>query len=415
MPIPEQDNPVTRQTMAYLAAIDRTNSGLRAFTDVLAAQAMATARACDANPIGPLCGMNIAIKDNIDTAPARCIAGLPHLQGRRASEDAAVVASLRAAGAVILGVTATDSGAFGVTTPEVTNPAMPGHIAGGSSGGSAVAVAARLCDAALGTDTGGSVRIPAACCGVYGFKPTHGTIPMAGIRPLTDSFDHVGIMARSITTIRKIAAVLAPQRPVVQPPGKPRIAIPWGNLAGTDPDILTCLHSLQSKLRSKGFTVVETVLPPLDAVLEVHIGLSLAEAATFYADLAAKDRQGLPDAMKTGLAMAQALTATQKSDLIARRATLLAAMDQIFRTTDHLLLPTLPIQPPLIGASTVMMGAKPTDTLNALIRFTAPFNQTGHPALAFPWQDPESGLSCSLQLVGQRHSDLLLLDFANTF
>jgi aspartyl-tRNA(Asn)/glutamyl-tRNA(Gln) amidotransferase subunit A len=408
----DQTNPVLRQTMAYLAAIDRANPGLRAFTDVLAAQALAAARVCDANPAGPLHGLNMAIKDNIDTAGAICSAGLPHLQGRRASGDAAVVAALRAAGAVILGVTATDSGAFGVTTPDVTNPALPGRIAGGSSGGSAAAVAAGLCDAALGTDTGGSVRIPAACCGVFGFKPTQGAIAMAGIRPLAHSFDHVGVLARSIPAIRKVVATLAPQLCAAQPAHRPRIAIPWPNLIGTDPAIMACLYSLQSQLGCAGYRIHEITLPDLDDILAVHIGLSLAEAAAFYTDLSAKDRAGLPAAMHTGLALGCALTANRRSDLIARRTAILAKIDRLFDAADYLLLPTLHIQPPLVGAGMVTVEGKTFDVLTALIRFTAPFNQTGHPALAFPWANPENGLSFSLQLVGRRFADLPLLDFA---
>jgi aspartyl-tRNA(Asn)/glutamyl-tRNA(Gln) amidotransferase subunit A len=413
MPNPEHANSVVRQTEDYLAAIDRANPTLRAYTDVLTTQALTDAQATDANPTRPLHGLNIAIKNNIDTAGALCSAGLPYLRHRRATEDAAVVGLLRAAGAVILGVTATDSGAFGVTTPGVTNPTDPTRIAGGSSGGSAAAVAAGLCDAALGTDTGGSVRIPAACCGIYGFKPTHGVIPMAGIRPLTQRFDHVGVLAGSITEIRQITAVLAAQLPPAQSENTPCIAIPWPNLAGTDPMILDCLRNLQSNLRAKGFTVIQTTYPSLNDILEVHIGLSLAEAAALYTDLDAKTRQNLPEAMQAGLILGDALTPDQKSGLNTRRITLLAAIDRVFSMTDYLLLPTLPVLPPLVGQNTVTMGATTVETLQALIRFTAPFNQTGHPALAFPWPIGAEGPSFSLQLVGRHRADLSLLDFAS--
>ena len=224
MPADDETILVARKTMAYVAAIDRANPTLHAFTDVLSAQALAEAEAADANPASPLHGVNIAVKDNIDTAGALCSAGLPFLAERRATKDAVVVAALRAAGAVILGMTATDSGAFGVVTPAVTNPNHPSLIAGGSSGGSAAAVAAGLCDAALGTDTGGSVRIPAACCGVYGFKPTYGVISVAGIRPLTERFDHVGILARTIAEIHKITTALVPHLPAAQSGTAPRAA-----------------------------------------------------------------------------------------------------------------------------------------------------------------------------------------------
>lgn len=415
MPNHDQANPVTRRTTAYLAKIALENPKLHAFTDVLAQQALATAQALDQVPheqTGPLHGLNIAVKDNIDTVPAICSAGLPFLQHHHATADATVVSLLRKAGAVILGVTATDAGAFGVTTPDVTNPAMPGHIAGGSSGGSAVAVAAGLCDAALGTDTGGSVRIPAACCGVYGFKPTHEAIPMAGIRPLTQSFDHLGVLAGSVAMIHTIISALAPGLPKTPSPRLPRIAIPWPNLAGTDPKILASLHTLQSILRDHGHKVFETSLPPLDDVQDIHIGLSLAEAAAFYADLPDKTHQNLPTAMQSGLTYGATLTKDHLSNLISRRTAMLAAIDRVFETADYLLLPTLPIQPPRIGTNTVQIGARTADTLSALIRFTAPFNQSGHPALAFPWPLGADGPAFSLQLVGHRNADLSLLEFA---
>ncbi len=399
-----------QKTKAHLDAIAQSPSG--AFTDVLPAQAIAAAGVCDANPARPLHGLTLAIKDNIDTEGALCSAGLPFLQNRRAARDGAVVSALRGAGAVILGVTATDAGGFGVTTPVVVNPAFPERIAGGSSGGSAAAVAAGLCDAALGTDTGGSVRIPAACCGVYGFKPTYGTIPMAGIRPLTHSFDHIGVLARSVEELRSVVTVLTPSLRAGTPAQKPRIAIPWSNLEGTDPQILACLNRLQDTLRARGYAVFDITLPAFDDILAVHIGLSLAEAATIYADLPAKDRLALPDAMRQGLILGDAIHDAEKAALNAQRGDILAALDHAFAAADYLLLPTLPVLPPPVGATAVLMGAKPTAVLSALIRFTAPFNQTGHPALAFPWACPNGGVPRSMQLVGRRYADLQLLDFA---
>lgn len=149
------------------------NAGLGIMTDLIAQRALADADTVDrrvaaGKDAGRLAGIPMVIKDNIDTVPAVCAAGLPALSPYRPPTDAAVVRRLRAEGAVIIGVAATDSGAFGVTSPTVTNPKFPGLIAGGPSGGSAAAVAAGFCMAAIDTDTGGSIRIPAACCGIVG-------------------------------------------------------------------------------------------------------------------------------------------------------------------------------------------------------------------------------------------------------
>src|SRR6266852_3979359 len=147
---------------------------------------------------GPLAGLRVAVKDNI------AVAGLPFTAGH----DAPAVRQLRDAGARIVGVTRTDAGGFGVTTPVVKNPAAPGRTVGGSSGGSAAAVAAGLADVALGTDTGGSVRIPAACTGLVGFKPTCGRISIEGTWPLSPSLDHIGVIGRGLESVARTADVL---------------------------------------------------------------------------------------------------------------------------------------------------------------------------------------------------------------
>src|SRR6266852_3751861 len=150
---------------------------------------------------GPLAGLRVAVKDNI------AVAGLPFTAGH----DAPAVRQLRDAGARIVGVTRTDAGGFGVSTPVVKNPAAPGRTVGGSSGGSAAAVAAGLADVALGTDTGGSVRIPAACTGLIGFKPTRGRIATDGVWPLAPSLDHIGVIGRDLDIVaRTTEALLGP-------------------------------------------------------------------------------------------------------------------------------------------------------------------------------------------------------------
>ena len=197
-------DPDTGQSMLsrcreFYERIHRQDPGLHAYSELLESSALASAGLKDRQVLngadaGPLFGLAAAIKDNIDTVPAAARAGLSFLAQSRPSADSTVVELLRQSGAVILGVTETDAGAFGVTTPKVTNPKYPDRFAGGSSGGSAAAVAASLCDFAIGTDTGGSVRLPAACCGIYGFKPTADTVSLKGVRRLTNYYDHIDII-----------------------------------------------------------------------------------------------------------------------------------------------------------------------------------------------------------------------------
>jgi Asp-tRNA(Asn)/Glu-tRNA(Gln) amidotransferase A subunit family amidase len=175
---------------AALARIEALDGRLGAFVTLLARDARSEAAARDAQrrrgeALGPLHGVPVAVKDLVDVAGAVTGAGSPKLAGNLATRDAEVVARLRAAGAVVVGKTRTHEFAYGVLTPGTANPWDHARIAGGSSGGSAAAVAAGLVAAALGTDTAGSVRIPAACCGVVGFKPSLGRVPVAGVWPLS--------------------------------------------------------------------------------------------------------------------------------------------------------------------------------------------------------------------------------------
>src|SRR5262245_35584175 len=157
---------------------------------------------------GPLAGLRLGVKDNIAVAGLKWTAGLPLFADRIAEHDAPCVAALRAAGAEVVGTVATDSAGFGMMTPGVINPLAADRTVGGSSGGSAAAVAAKLADIALGTDTAGSVRVPAACCGLYGLKPTCGRISLDGVTPLSRSFDHVGILAADLNVLARTTDVL---------------------------------------------------------------------------------------------------------------------------------------------------------------------------------------------------------------
>ena len=204
-----------------------------AFVVVLAEQARAEAGERDAERrrgvvAGPLHGVPVAVKDLIDVAGVVAGAGSPKLAGNLARRDAEVVAGLRAAGAVVVGKTRTHEFAYGVVTPGTVNPWDPERIAGGSSGGSAAAVAAGLVPAALGSDTAGSIRIPASCCGIVGLKPTWGRVPATGVWPLSWSCDHVGPMAATVADVALLDEVLAAEPPGTggdEPPasGGPRI------------------------------------------------------------------------------------------------------------------------------------------------------------------------------------------------
>ena len=398
-----------------LRRIAERNPQVNAFSQVLTETARDEARRLDRGSAGgaPPAGLTFAVKDNIDTVPAICDAGLARNAGYRPIRDAEVVARLRRAGVIVVGVTRTDSGAFGVTTPLVSNPAFPDRVAGGSSGGSAAAVAAGLCDAAIGTDTGGSVRIPAACCGIFGFKPTRDAVSLEGVRPLTRSCDHIGALASSARQLSSIMRIIAPRfdhqpaddrKPVA-------IGIPRSSILDATPEVLAGLRAFE-ETAARRLTFTEVPFPAFDELTAMHIALSLREAAEIHGGLSDDDLASLPEVARESILIGRAVSRREHEDALRCRRDLTQQIEHLFEGVDFLLLPTLPVLPPLRGDRQVRIGSVDTDILHALIRYTAPFNQTGHPALAFPWRSGGGRLPVSLQLVAPRNADRRLLSFA---
>jgi aspartyl-tRNA(Asn)/glutamyl-tRNA(Gln) amidotransferase subunit A len=408
---------------ALLDRISEVNGQIGAFTDVLRETALFEARRVDAlvedgRPTGRLGGWPLAVKDNIDTVPARCSAGLPFLADRRPQTDAKVVSQLREEGAVIVGVTNTDSGAFGVTSPEVVNPRHPDLIAGGSSGGSAAAVAAGLCIAALGTDTGGSVRIPAACCGVMGFKPTRSRISTLGVRPLASSFDHVGILSDRVDRIRAVYEVLdtAPgeaREGGGQGSAVPVVGIPSSFFADAQEEVLQRMSTVAELLRDMGVPVREVMVEPPDEIVQSHLVLSLTEAALAHLDINGRAAlEVYPETAREGIRLGRSYTAAEHLLAMRHSSAFIAQIDEVLGAVDFLLLPTLPMSPPRRGTTSVDLDGRPLGVLEALIRYTAVFDQTGHPVIALPLYTGKDQVPGSIQLVGRMNGDHELLDFA---
>jgi Asp-tRNA(Asn)/Glu-tRNA(Gln) amidotransferase A subunit family amidase len=403
-----------------LRTIAASNSDIRALTYVLAEPARLEAsriddRLAQGDELAPLAGVPLVIKNNIDTVPAICSAGLPFLSSYRPSADAEVVRRLRAAGAVIVGVGATDSGAFGVTCSEVVNPKFPERIAGGSSGGSAAATAAGFCFASLGTDTGGSIRIPAACCGVVGFKPTRGSLPLDGVRPLAASFDHVGPLARSVADVRVIMSVIDRQflaGTIDRARGQPRIGVPRSYFADASDDVLAVVEDALERCRHVGYDHVDVDIPTPDEIVPAHLVLSLSEAASAYRHAPNAPIDDYPPIARESIAAGLSYTAPQIEAARRRQKHFIARLDKIFAHVGALLLPTLPVLAPERHKSNVNVGPARVEILHALIRYTAGFDQSGNPALALPWVADKTGIVGSLQLVGPVGADLALLDMA---
>ena len=260
---------------------------------------------------GPLSGLRVAVKDNIAVARAalHCRPSAIRRSYRRGRTHGRCGDCARA-GARIVGVTRTDAGGFGVTTPEVENPAAPGCTVGGSSGGSAAAVAAGLADVALGTDTGGSVRIPAACTGLIGFKPTRGRIGNDGVWPLSPSLDHIGIIGRDLDIVAQTAEVLANAKSgcsacVATPL---RLGFDRRLLAACDQAVATAFAQVIGALQTPASRFVPVALPNLEDVLDAHRAILLAEAREVYRPLSPAQRGRLAVVAQRSLKVADAIT-----------------------------------------------------------------------------------------------------------
>jgi 2-dehydropantoate 2-reductase len=421
--------PLVRRTIELIAAIEQgTRTCSKANLDLLAtyerlarlgeplnavaAVIGAPLRAAD----GPLAGRPVAVKDIIAIAgvPTRC--GSPVHDPAPAASDAELVSRLRAAGAEIFAATQCLEYAAGFAHPAVgdtRNPADPSKTSGGSSGGSAALVAAGVCDLAIGTDTGGSIRIPAAYCGIVGLKPSYGLVPEAGVFPLSPRCDHAGTLTATVGGTAELLAVLA---------GDPGLAAAGalddaarftvGVLARqlTDPSVTPevgdALAAAIAALAQAGWAVRQVRASWLDQLARWEQTLSVIVAREAHQVHAGRDTSGYSEGTRAVLAYGATVTDEQFERALAAQAELTAAVEASLAGLDALIGPTVgyqaPEQDPPFG-----LGDD-----NGEGRFTGPYNLTGHPALSLPLPMPAGSLPAGLQLAGGRGGDAALLKVA---
>jgi 2-dehydropantoate 2-reductase len=360
---------------------------------------------------GPLHGMPVAVKDMIDVAGHPRGNGNPRaMAGPVAQADAPVVARLRAAGADVFALSSLLEYAAGAPhpdLPEARNPADPSRTAGGSSGGSAALVAAGVCPAAIGTDTGGSVRIPAAYCGVVGLKPSAGAVPVDGVQPLSPTLDHVGVLARDVATASAVFTAVS-GRPPQPAPATVRIGVLAGQLADPrlEPGVRSTLAAAVDRLRSAGIELVEVDDGPLQALHDTFGPVVLHEAWEHLAPLEAADPGHLgPDTRRLVEEGGRVGEPAYRAAL-ALRSERLPAAEALLDGVDALLGPTVAFVAP---AGTPVLDS-PLGELEGL--FTETANVTGSPAVSLPCGNDPSGLPVGLQLVGRRDADAALLAVA---
>ena len=393
-----------RENLDLLAAyerLDRLGRPLNAVVSVAGAPRRSAA--------GPLSGRPVAVKDIIavEGLPTRC--GSPSTSDAPATADAALVGRLRAAGAEVFATTQCLEFAAGFANPRVgdtRNPRDPAQTSGGSSGGSAAVVAAGVCDLAIGTDTGGSIRIPAAYCGVVGLKPTYGLVPTDGVFPLSPSLDHAGTLtataADSIALLQAIAGPLAAPAPV----GVPVLGVLSAQLAdpSVTPEVRQAVRTALDRLAAAGWQLREVKPPWLAEPQRWEEALTVIVAREAVASHAGRDTSQDAEGTRALLSFGATVTPEQYASARAAQAELSAAVEETLAGVGALAGPTVgycaPEQDPPFGVG--------DDSAEG--RFTGPYNLTGHPAVSIPVPTP--GLPVGLQLAGRRHGDLALLELA---
>ena len=367
---------------------------------------------------GALLGVPIAVKDLFATRALRTTVGSRILRNWVPSSDADVVARLRAAGAIVFGKTNLHEFAYGVSTANpwwgvARNPHDSRRSPGGSSGGSAIAVVAGLCAGALGSDTGGSIRVPASLCGCVGLKPTFGAIPLNGAFPLGWSLDHAGPLARTVDDAGVLLDVLSGGHAGRKSRRAATRGLRVGVLRGSivervQPAVSRQVDAAADALRRRGLRVRLVAIPDMQWTVATQLVTLRAEASALHARWIRAQPRAYGADVRTRLQLGSLVAAADYVLAQRMRARIRTAMSHVFHDIDVLLLPSTPIAAPLVGERTVRWrsGEEPVD--GALVRLTAPFNLTGLPALSVPF-GATAGLPIGVQVVGQWNDEARVL------
>jgi aspartyl-tRNA(Asn)/glutamyl-tRNA(Gln) amidotransferase subunit A len=428
----------TQLVQACLDRIALYNPKLDAFITVMKQQALAQAAQLDAEQKagrlhGPLHGLPIAIKDNIDTAGVRTTGGSAVFEDRVPEEDAPVVARLKSAGAVIIGKTNLQEFAMGGGETSFWGPARNpwnlAHNTGGSSSGSGAAVCAGLTYGALGTDTGGSVRMPASYCGIVGLKPTYGLVPIRGIIPLTLSLDHCGPMTRTVEDTALLLGIMAGYdklditsveharedylRALQQPINNLRLGVPAGYFDAVQPEVAAAVQSAIDALGKMTAGVKDVSLPSVTHLANLgQLGETFAWHEQYFQH--APTKYMLPERRRLETLAAAPPRAVDYIRAKWELETLRRTVDDAFTDFDLVVLPTQRIvAPTLAELITRAHDAKPIDPL--VTSNCQPFDVFGIPAISIPCGFSKSGLPIGLMIAGPRFSEGKVLALANAF
>jgi aspartyl-tRNA(Asn)/glutamyl-tRNA(Gln) amidotransferase subunit A len=371
---------------------------------------------------GWLAGLPIAVKDLMHVRGFPLTGGSAAFDRTTSTHDAEVIARLRRAGAAFMGFANLHEFAYGITSDNphfgrVVNPAAPERIPGGSSGGSAAAIAAGIVTAALGTDTAGSIRIPAACCGIAGFKPSYDALPRTGVLDLATSLDHVGPMGR---TVADCAALFAAMLGLS--------ALPewtYANLAGRklcrlrgyfdeplDPEVRASLDEAIAAAAADGAACIEGEIAGTQDAPAIQLMTLAPEAGAVHAERVRERGHLLGEDVRVRIEAGQFIPGYWYTKAQRMRRRFADAVDAAFGDSDALVCPTLRVPAPAVGANRVRIGDRDYALHTAVTQLTMPFNLSGLPAISIPWSTSAQGMPICLQVVGRRGADWRTLAIA---
>ena len=402
-----------------LSKIADLNPKLNAFIIVTGEAALADARKADkeiaaGRRIGPLHGIPISLKDLIDQQGLPTTAASLVRKDHVADRDATVTRLLRGAGVVFVGKTNLHEFAFGTTSEEsafglVRNPHDSSRSPGGSSGGSAVSVATGMALGTVGTDTGGSIRIPAACCGIVGLKPEWGHVSASGVVPLSRQLDHVGPLAASVADAWLLYNAMQPDSDQIGDAleATDLNGLRLGRLTGyfadrLDEDVESRVGATIDRLRQRGTAVSEVGLAHAADIPTIYLHVSFGDAAEYHGRTMETRPQDYTKPVRLRLEMARCVLAEDYVRAMRGKTLIACEVDRALHGVDALVLPTLGIPAPPIGAQTMPVKGG-SDTVRALmLRSTQAFNLSGHPAISIPCGQTRDGMPVGIQLVGHK-------------
>ncbi|MGK5638181.1 amidase [Streptomyces sp. URMC 126] len=405
-------------TGSVLGRIEAVEPELNAYAEVFAdtarrAAARAERELTEGRRRGPLHGVPMALKDLIDVADTPTRAGSRVREHHTARRDSTVAARLAEAGAVLLGKAHTHEFAYGLTTPQTRNAWDQDRVAGGSSGGSAVAVAAGTATFALGTDTGGSIRVPAALNGVVGLKPTYGLVPVDGVVPLSWSLDHVGPLTRTSRDAGLVLAALTGRHlslPDVDFTAL-RVGVPINHYVHrVAPAVAAAVRDGIDRLRDLGARLVDVEIPLAEQVHATQWGLMVPEASAVHEETLRSSGELYGPDVRTLLEAGALVPAGDYLRAQRARTLMRQAWARLFDDVDVVAAPTVPLTAVPRDTETVRWPDGGTETVaDAYVRLCAPANITGLPSLSLPAGLDEEGLPVGLQLIGRPFDEATLL------